>query len=188
MPWGHFGDRLPSVGLSSFGRHFSKERLNMGLIAILWNDVIGRHSLHSATTTTTTSGDTLASGFNAQNDESILTRKLVLRQQFAAAAANVVVVGRLLLLLMRWCDERGGHSECLGIAGRPRIAIRIELAFTAGSGSVPDHLLWPDNVVEDVAIVETVNVVSLLLLLLRLSSRSKFAGPPAAEQIVPRAE
>lgn len=182
MPWGHLGDRLPSVGLSSFGRHFSKERLNMGLIMILWNDVIGRHSLHS-----TTGGDTLASGFNAQNDESILTRKLVLRQQFAATANVVVVVGRLLLLLlMWWCDEWGGHSECLGIAGRPRIAIRIELAFTAGSGSVPDHLLWPDNVVEDVAIVETVNVVSLLLLL--LSSRSKFAGPPAAEQIVPRAE
>ena len=155
----------------------------MGLIMILWNDVIGRHSLHS-----TTSGDTLASGFNAQNDESILTRKLVLCQQFAATAnVVVVVVGRLLLLLlMWWCDEWGGHSECLGIAGRPRIAIRIELAFTAGSGSVPDHLLWPDNVVEDVAIVETVNVVSLLLLL--LSSRSKFAGPPAAEQIVPRAE
>ena len=144
----------------------------MGLVVILRDDVLGR-ALHSAA-----SGDTLAGGFNAQDDESVLTGELVLGQQLATTARL------LLLLLLGWrrSDERSGHSEGFCIAGRPGVAVRVELAFTAGSGSVPDHLLRPDNVVEDVAVVETVNVVSLL------SSGSKFAGPPAAEQIVPRAE
>jgi hypothetical protein len=154
-----------------------KERLKVGLVVILRDDVLGR-PLHPPTAT---GDDALAGGFDAQDDESVLTREFVLCQQFATATA-----ARLLLLLVggrRRGDERGGHSERLGVAGRPGVAVRVELAFATGPGSVPDHLLRPDNVVEDVAVVETVNVVSLLT-----GSRGEFAGPPAAEQIVPRPE
>jgi hypothetical protein len=35
----------------------------------------------------------------------------------------------------RVSDERGGHSERLGVAGRPGVAVRVELAFATGSGS-----------------------------------------------------
>jgi len=139
----------------------------VGLVVILRDDVL-RRPLHSAT------GDTLAGGLDAQDDESVLAGELVLGQQLAAAAR--------LLVRRRGSDERGGHSERLCIAGRPGVAVRVELAFAAGPGSVPDHLLRPDNVVEDVAVVETVNVVSLL------TSRGEFAGLPAAEQIVPSPE
>jgi hypothetical protein len=111
------------------------------------------HPLHPPT------GDHLASGFDAQDDESVLTGEFVLGQQFSTTTA------RLLLLLVRGrrgSDERGGHSERLGVAGRPGVAVRVELAFATGPGTVPDHLMRPDNVVEDVAVVETVNVLSLL--------------------------
>ena len=99
-------------------------------------------------------GDHLASGFDAQDDESVLTGEFVLGQQFATATA-----ARLLLLLVggrRGSDERGGHSERLGVAGRPGVAVRVKLALAAGSVAVPE------NVVEDAAVVETVNVVSQL--------------------------
>jgi hypothetical protein len=84
-----------------------KERLKVGLVVILQDDVLGR-SLHPPTAT---GGHPLAGGFDAQDDESVLTRKSVLGQQFATAA-------RLLLLGRRGSDERGGHSEPLGVAGR----------------------------------------------------------------------
>jgi len=138
--------------------------------------VLGR-SLHPPPGT---GGDHLAGGFDAQDDESVLAGELVLGQQLATTARLLLL---LLLVRRRGGDERGGHSARLGVAGRPGVAVRVELAFAAaGSGSVPDHLLRPHNVVEDVAVVETVNVVSLL------TGRGQFAGPPAAEQIVPRPE
>jgi hypothetical protein len=90
-----------------------KERLKVGLVVILRNDVLGR-PLHPPTAT---SGHPLAGGFDAQDDESVLTREFVLGQQFANATA------RLLLLLVRGRrrgDERGGTSERLGVAGPGR--------------------------------------------------------------------
>jgi hypothetical protein len=89
-----------------------KERLKVGLVVILRDDVLGR-PLHPPTAN---GGDPLAGGFDAQDDESVLTGKLVLGQQFATATA-----ARLQLLLVRGRrggDERGGHSEPLGVAGR----------------------------------------------------------------------
>jgi hypothetical protein len=100
-----------------------KERLKVGLVVILRDDVLGR-PLHS---TTATGGHPLAGGFDAQDDESVLTGEFVLGQQFATATA-----ARLLLLLVRGrrgSNERGGHSERLGVA------VRVELAFATGSGS-----------------------------------------------------
>jgi hypothetical protein len=102
-------------------------------------------------------GDHLASGFDAQDDELVLTGEFVLGQQFSTTTARL-----LLLVGRRGSDERGGHSERLGVAGRPGVAVRVELAFATGPGTVQDHLMRPDNVVEDVAVVETVNVVSQL--------------------------
>jgi hypothetical protein len=104
-----------------------KERLKVGLVVILRDDVLGR-PLHPPTAT---GGHPLAGGFDAQDDESVLTGEFVLGQQFATAA-------RLLLLLLmgrRGGDERGGHSERLGVAGRPGVAVRVELALATGSGS-----------------------------------------------------
>jgi hypothetical protein len=106
-----------------------KERLKVGLVVILRDDVLGR-PLHPPTAT---GDDALAGGFDAQDDESVLTREFVLCQQFATATA-----ARLLLLLVggrRRGDERGGHSERLGVAGRPGVAVRVELAFATGPGS-----------------------------------------------------
>ncbi len=53
-----------------------KERLKVGLVVILRDDVLGR-PLHPPTAT---GGHPLAGGFDAQDDESVLTRKLVLGQ------------------------------------------------------------------------------------------------------------
>ena len=89
-----------------------KERLKVSLVVILRDDVLGR-PLHPPTAT---GGHPLAGGFDAQDDESVLTREFVLGQQFATATA-----ARLQLLLVRGRrggDERGGHSEPLGVAGR----------------------------------------------------------------------
>ncbi len=97
---------------------------------ILRDDVLGR-PLHPPAAT---GGDPLADGFDAQDDESVLTGgEFVLGQQFATATA-----ARLLLLLLmgrRGGDERGGNSERLSVAGRPGVAVRVELAFATGSGS-----------------------------------------------------
>jgi hypothetical protein len=84
-----------------------KERLKVGLVVILQDDVLGR-TLHPPTAT---GGDPLAGGFDAQDDESVLTGEFVLGQQFATATA-----ARLQLLLVG--RRRVGHSEPLDVAGR----------------------------------------------------------------------
>jgi hypothetical protein len=76
-----------------------KERLKVGLAVnpvIFRDDVLGR-PLHPPTAT---GGDHLASGFDAQDDESVLTGELVLVQQLATAARLLLLVGR------RGGDER----------------------------------------------------------------------------------
>lgn len=83
-------------------------------------------------------------------------------------------------LLGRRADKRGGYSKALKISRCPGIAIRIQLAFAVRSGSMPDHLLRPDDVIENVAVVETVDVV--------LTTGSEFAGPSAAVHVVPGAK
>jgi hypothetical protein len=91
-----------------------KERLKVGLVVILRDDVLGR-PLHPPTAN---GGHPLAGGFDAQDDESVLTGEFVLGQQLAATTA-----ARLLLLLVRGRrrgDERGGTSERLGVAGPGR--------------------------------------------------------------------
>jgi hypothetical protein len=73
----------------------------------------------------------LAGGFDAQDDESVLTGgEFVLGQQFATATA-----ARLQLLLVRGRrggDERGGHSEPLGVAGRHLRYFQIHAKLSFG--------------------------------------------------------
>ena len=126
--------------------------------------LVGSVSPGSATTT----AGSLTCGFDTQDDETILTRELVLAQQ----------PDRLLSVLS--ADQRSGHAQRFGVAGRPRVAIGIRLAFAVRSGSVPNDFLRPDDVVEYVAVVETVDVV--------LAGRNELAGTAAAVHLVPRAE
>lgn len=133
----------------------------MSLIVFLGDKVIASVSFDSTASSLTGSLDT-------EDDETVLTRELVLTQK-----SNGLVAGRR-------GDQRGGHSERFGIARRPRVAIGIQLAFAVRSGSVPDHLLGPDDIVENIPVVETVDVV--------LSGGNELAGPPAAVHLVPRAE
>lgn len=111
-----------------------------------------------------TSTSSLAGRFDTQHDEAILAREFLLRQQSSERRIG---------------DQRRGHTETLRLAGSPRVAIRVELAFARRAGSMPDHLLWPDDVVEDVTVVETVDVVL---------SRLELASLPAAIHVVPCAE
>jgi hypothetical protein len=86
-----------------------KERLKVGLVVILRDDVLGR----PLNPPTATGGHPLAGGFDAQDDEPVLTGgEFVLGQQFAATTT----AARLLLLLVG--RRRVGHSERLDVAGR----------------------------------------------------------------------
>jgi hypothetical protein len=89
-----------------------KERLKVGLVVILRDDVLGR-PLHPPTAT---GGHPLAGGFDAQDDESVLTREFVLGQQFATTTA-----ARLLLLLV------GGRREAMREAAPPSVLASLDV-------------------------------------------------------------
>jgi len=56
-------------------------------------------------------------------------------------------------------DQRGGDAQLLGLARRPRLAVREHVSLSVEAGAVPNDLLRPNDVVEDVAVVEAVDVV-----------------------------
>jgi hypothetical protein len=89
-----------------------KERLKVSLVVILRDDVLGR-PLHPPTAT---GGHPLAGGFDAQDDESVLTREFVLGQQFATTTA-----ARLLLLLV------GGRREAMREAAPPSVLASLDV-------------------------------------------------------------
>ena len=82
----------------------------------------------------------LAGNFNTQNHEAILAGELLL--------------GKNLVIHQRRC-----HAQVFRFTRCPGITIRVHIALTVETSSVPHNLLWPDYIVEYVAIVEAVDVV-----------------------------
>ena len=113
----------------------------------------------AAATPLAASAALLAGGFDAEDDETILTGELLLRQ-------DAVV------------EQRRGHAQVFRLARRPRVAVGQHVALAVEPGAVPHDLLRPHDVVQDVAVVEAVDVVLHVV---------EHAALPL-EQVVPRTE
>ena len=127
---------------------------------LLGDDVIERAPFVAA------AAPALARRLDAQHDEAVLTGELLLAEQPAGVLSGA--------------DERGGEPERLGLARRPRVAIRVQVPLAARARPVPDDLLRPDDVVEDVPVVEAEDVV--------LPGGRELARLARSEQLVPRPE